>query len=239
MGKQRSPEQLAKFLSYILERRPDEFGLILDQDGYVKIKELLKAVGEVEGWRYARRGAIEEVRVTLPNPPIEMDDHRIRAKNRDRLPKQGLATDLPKLLYTCVRRKAHRVVLEKGIFPQGYPQVILSSNQKMAERMGRRADSSPILLTVQTRASADAGVVFHQAGETLFLADFIPSDGFTGPPIPKEKAEMKKPEPKTPGSFFPDLTEDKERKKQNRKKAAKEKDKRRMRREKQKMWPGE
>lgn len=239
--------QLAKFLSYILERKPDEFGLVPDPDGYIKMKELLKAVCEEEGWRYVRRAAIDEILVTLPNPPFEISDNRIRAKNREQLPKRAPAKDFPKLLYTCVRRKAHEFVVDKGIFPQGHPHVVLSSDRDMAERMGKRADQSPILLTVQTRKSIDQGVLFYQAGETLYLADFIPAECFTAPPLPKQKPEIKKqdaPEeskPKTPGSFFIDLTKEKDDKKRTdrkrkNKKIAREKDKKRMRRQKQKMF---
>ena len=46
MAVQRAPKQLAKFFDYVLSRRPDEFGLVLDADGFVRIKEFLKAVGK-------------------------------------------------------------------------------------------------------------------------------------------------------------------------------------------------
>jgi len=247
VGKQRSPQQLAKFLSYILERRPDEFGLVLDEDGYVRIKDLLKAVCEEEGLKYVRRAAIDEILFTLPKPPIEMDDKRIRAKNRILLPKHTVTKDIPKLLYTCVRRKAHGFVLDKGIFPQGYPHIILSSDRDLAERMGKRADQSPILLTVQARKSADEGIVFYQAGEAVYLADFIPADCFTAPPLPKQKEESKKQEvPKEkerqqfPGSFFINLADEGDKKrsarKKKRKEIAKEKSKKRLRKQKQKIW---
>ena len=45
---QRSPKQLAKFFNYVLGRRPDEFGLVTDKEGFVKIKELIKATNEEE-----------------------------------------------------------------------------------------------------------------------------------------------------------------------------------------------
>lgn len=244
MGQKRSPEQLAKFLSYVLERRPDEFGLIPDEDGYVKIKDLLKAVCEEDGWRYVRRGSIDELLITLPNPPIEIKDKHIRAKNREKLPKQTLARELPKLLYTCVRRKAHGFVMEKGISPAGYPHVILSSDSKMAQRMGKRMDQEPVMLTVQVQNSVKQGVVYYEAGETIFLAESVPAGCFTGPPLPKQKLEQKKedgpekPQPqKFPGSFFPDLSEEKDNKRYERKKKKKEISKeRRMRKQKQKMW---
>lgn len=236
---------MSKFLSYILERRPDEFGLIEDPDGYVKIKDLLKAISEEEGWGYVRKAAIDEVLFTLPNPPAEISGNLIRAKNRENLPKQIIAKDLPKLLYTCVRRKAHGFVLEKGILPQAYPKIILSSNRELAERMGKRADQSPILLTVQVQKSAAEGVVFYQAGEAIYLADAIPPGCFSAPPLPKQKAEEKKPEPaeappvqKFPGSFFIHLDrEDDEKKKaalkRKRKEKSKEKDKKRREKQKQ------
>jgi hypothetical protein len=55
MGKAKSPQSLAKLITYILGRRPDEFGLVTDTEGFVKIKELLKAITEEAGWKYVRR----------------------------------------------------------------------------------------------------------------------------------------------------------------------------------------
>ena len=44
MAKPHPLKPLAKFLAYILGNRPDEFGLVPDPDGYVKIKALLKVL---------------------------------------------------------------------------------------------------------------------------------------------------------------------------------------------------
>ncbi|NNL78746.1 MAG: hypothetical protein HKO68_20630 [Desulfobacterales bacterium] len=214
MTQQRSPIRLAKFIDYILSRRPDEFGLVTNNEGFVKIKELLKAVNEEEGLKYVRRSHINEILITLPEPSFELADNLIRAKHRDQLPKHAPAVAPPKLLYTCVRKKAHPFVMDKGIWPTSYSQVILSSNRDLATRIGKRADQSAVLLTVQVIKANDKGVVFIQAGESIFLSDFIPSDCFTGPPLPKEKPVTKKeakqetPQMHAPaGSFFIDLAE--------------------------------
>lgn len=248
MGLEKSPKKLAKFLSYILGRRPDEFGLIPDVDGYVKIKELLKAMNEEEGWRHVRRASIDEVIISIPAPPVEIDDNRIRAEDRENLPLIKPAEDLPRLLYTCVRKKAHPVVLDKGISPLGgYPYVILSSDQKLAQRMGKRIDSTPVLLTVQVQWSEGMGVEFRKFGESLYLAEYIPVGGFTAPPLPKEKADDKKkedikeePKPKTPGSFFIDFPDPEEKKRARHQKKKqdiiRDKEKKEQRKRKQKMW---
>jgi len=206
---QRSPKQLAKFFNYILGRRPDEFGLVADKEGFVKIKELIKAASEEEGMQYVRLSHINEIMLTLPDHGLEVADNLIRAQNREQLPKQTFALDPPKLLYTCVRKKAYPYVLNKGIRPTGFSKVILSSDRDLAERMGRRSDHAAVLLTVQVSLSEDKGVVFFQAGESLFLAKYIPPACFSGPPLPKELPEprsankLQKDPAKMPAGSFP------------------------------------
>jgi len=100
MSQKGSSKQLAKFLNYVLGRRPDEFGLVTDKEGFVKIKDLIKATSEEEGLKYVRRAHINEIMITLPNHGLEIADPLIRAQNRENLPKQSFALDPPKLLYT-------------------------------------------------------------------------------------------------------------------------------------------
>jgi putative RNA 2'-phosphotransferase len=216
MAQQRSPKQLSKFLSYILGHKPAEFGLVPDRDGFIKIKEFLKAVHEEDGLKYIRRSDIDEILITMFNPPIEIKGNYIRAKHRDNLIRHDQAHTLPKLLYTCVRRKAYPFVLDKGIFPMGSSHVILSSKREMAERMGKRKDRMPVLLTVQTRKSIEKGTLFYEAGDTLFLAESIRTGCFTGPPLLKQKDAAiiketlpEKEEQKFPGSFIMDLKDKK------------------------------
>ncbi len=234
MGKQKSPKLLAKFLDYVLGRNPGEFGLVPDENGYVKIKELIKALNDEDGWRHVRKALIDEILLTISDPPIEIKGNFIRAKNRENLPAPEKCYDPPKILYAFVRKKAHAFVLEKGINPLGgRPFVILFSHKKMAEKVGKRYDSSCIIITVQTRKCMDMGILFDRFGDDIFLAPFVPKGGFTAPPLPKEKtdpAKKKKPDkkeekpvPKTPGSFFLDLSDDPAEKKKRRKKLEKKK----------------
>lgn len=212
MGRAKSPQSLAKLVTYILGRRPDEFGLVTDTEGFVKIKELLKAITEEEGWKFVRRSHLDEVRYSLPDPPFEISGKRIRAKRRDQLARPRPVSKLPKLLFTSVRKRAYRSVLDKGIFPTGYYQVVLSPDPDLAERMGKRTDQDPVMLSVHVQKSIESGVRFFQTGESLFIAESIPAGCFTGPPLPKEKTEPKKPDiadetkkPKLAGSYAVNL----------------------------------
>src|SRR3989339_586401 len=94
----RSLKKLAILILYILERRPDEFGLVSDNHGYVKIKSLLRAVNEEEGFNYVRPFHIDDMLASLPDFQVEIKDSLIRAKNIDNLPKKATAGNPPKLL---------------------------------------------------------------------------------------------------------------------------------------------
>lgn len=214
VSKQRSVKNLAKLIDYILSRRPDEFGLVADAHGFFKIKELIKAINEEEGFGYVRHFHLDEILISLPDRPFEAVDKVIRSKVRDRLPQHTDARDCPKLLFTCVRQKAYAHVVTKGIRPTGFSHVILSSDIDMAERIGKRSDRTPVLLRVNVQQSQTKGVTYSQAGETLYLAEFIPEGCFTGPALPKEKPVSKpaektqvSAEPQTAGTFFIEMDE--------------------------------
>ncbi len=227
----RKTAQLSKFIAYVLGKEPGEFGLVPREDGFFKIKDVLKAVWEEEGFRHVRESHLNEILMTLPDPPFEIAEKMIRSANWRQLPEISPTHDLPKLLYACVRRKAHAFALDKGIFPLGHERVVLSPDPDMAMRIGRRFDGDPVMMIVQTAKSTASGVAFFLAGNNLYLADFIPAGCFTGPPPPKETPEDQKSKKvqevtesfdRTPGSFYLDFNPKKEKTKQDYRKRQKD-----------------
>ena len=65
---------LDRFLSYVTGRRPDEFGLVPDHDGWLKIKDVLKVLSEEEGWKHVRRRDFDEVLLSMREPAIELSE---------------------------------------------------------------------------------------------------------------------------------------------------------------------
>jgi putative RNA 2'-phosphotransferase len=210
MTKRKRPQQLSRFLANILGKCPYEFGLIPDTDGFVKIKELLKAVTEEPGWRHVRRGDIDELFLIESSVPLEIQGNHIRATNRSYSSVAEQDTDPPKILYAWVRSKAHSVTLEKGIRPTSLSKVVLSSDRQMAEKIAKRIDNKPVILTVQVAQSIKQGVSFSKTGDSLYLSDHIPAGCFSAPSLPKTKIAAKQekeaevPEKKYPGSFVMD-----------------------------------
>jgi len=184
-----------------------------DADGYVKIKDLLKALHEDEGLRYVNHSHLAEIILSVPGVPIEISENRIRAKNRETLAPTTEAQALPRVLFTAIRRRACAVVLERGIQAADDARIVMTPSREVAERLGKRIDPQPVILTVLVQSCRNQGVTFEQAGEGLFLADRIPPGGFSAPLLPLEKrAEartLEKPantskRSETPGGFVID-----------------------------------
>jgi putative RNA 2'-phosphotransferase len=218
MAATRKLPRITKLLSYVLGRQPDEFGLVTDADGYVKIKTLLQAMAEEQlAGVQIRRGDINELLVSSPEAAIEMEAERIRAIDRTHLPRPEVCDQWPGQLFVSIRRRAHGRVLEYGIPSPEPPGVIMSASGEMALRIGRRRDPEPVLLTVQPQALIKAGASILRYGQHLFLATALPPGTFTGPPLQKEKPQAPKAPPpavKTeahPGSFYLKLEPDRPR----------------------------
>lgn len=213
-------ENLSRFLIYILAHRPDEFGLVPDREGFVKYKELLQAIHEEPGWSYVRQSNINEVLLGKDRPLFQVEHNRIRALERKwRLDLVTPVKAPPSVLYIAVRRKAHPVVMEKGLNSHEGRFLVLSSAKNMAMRIGKRRDQKPVLLEVMAGTAEKQKIPFYVFGD-LFISPQIPARFISGPPVPKEGLERHhdaeerkdKARPKqtdfAPGTFSLDISRD-------------------------------
>ncbi len=204
----RQLEGLARMLTYILGHRPDEFGLVLSEEGFVPIKHLLQVLSREPGWGFVRRHHLDQVVGLMSPPAFEVAGEEIRALEPARLRREP-GEPPPPLLYAAIPPNAHPRVWDEGLKPPPERQLVLSATKDAALKLGRRRSPDPILVTVQAQAAAQRGLAFTGYGEGLFLAPALPRDLLQLPPPPqvpeKPKAEKPRPEAPTPGSFFPDL----------------------------------
>ena len=170
----------------MLGHRPYEFGIVPDSSGFVTFKELIQAIHEEPGWHYVRRSHINEVLLGKDRHLFQLGDNTIRtAERRWRFDIEKTDQTLSKLLFTPVRRKAHPVVMEKGLRSGQGKYLVLSPDQEMAERIGKRRDKKPVLIEIMASSAQSKGGFFYAFGK-LFLSHEIPAKFITGPPVPKE-----------------------------------------------------
>lgn len=208
-------KKLSKLMSYILRHRPDEFGLVLDEEGFVSLKELHRAIVEEEGWSFVRMPYLQEVVNTCDKQRFEIKEGKIRAYYGHSVPIKITYEPIepPKILFHGTRRKTYPVILEKGLKPMGRQYVHLTTQKELALRIGRRRDPEPVLLEVQAKRAYEDGIIFYRANELIYLVDYLSTEYIVGPSLKKLNIERPK-ERKTkevrelPGSFFLDLTKE-------------------------------
>jgi putative RNA 2'-phosphotransferase len=206
----RQLENLARMLTYILSHRPDEFGLVLSEDGFIPIKLLLQALSGEPGWGFVRRYHLDQVVGLMSPPAFEVVEERIRALTPGPAQlRRDPEEPPPALLYAAIPPKAHAKVWEEGLKPPPDRDLVLAAAPKLAQKLGRRRAPDPILVIVQAQAAARRGVSFTGYGDGLYLAPALPRDLLQLPPPPqvpeKPKAEKPRPQAPTPGSFTLDL----------------------------------
>jgi putative RNA 2'-phosphotransferase len=201
-------EGLARMLTFILGHRPDEFGLVLSDDGFVPIKPLLQALAAEPGWGFVRRHHLDQVVGLITPPAFEVAGERIRSliPGPPALRRPPGETP-PALLYLAIPPKAHARVWEEGLRPPPEKELVLAATPELALKLGCRRAPEPIMVTVQAQAAARRGISLTGYGEGLYLAPALPRDLLQLPPPPPEPARPEKPRPPapTPGSFTLDL----------------------------------
>jgi putative RNA 2'-phosphotransferase len=155
---------------------------------------------------------LETLSYHLGQPLFEIKDHLVRVVDRSRLDGLRETANYPKLVYAPIRRRAYETVLQHGLRPQGHTgQVVLFADQGLAQKVGRRRDSDPIIVTIQVQRALGQGHVFRQFGERLYLTDTLPAEccQLPRPPQTNKRQEKEQPEAlpsaKTPGSFTLDI----------------------------------
>lgn len=201
-------DKIGKLLSYALGFKPDEFFLIPDEDGYVKIKDLVKAFGEQKELRWINKQEINSYLLKSDNPVVEVKDNLIRSVLRENMTQLSCSKKIPGELYTCIRKKAWPHVYSKGLYPE-HSKIILTAKKELSLSLGKRIDNEPVLLYVSTKIAHQENISFYSFGEEIYIAHFLKKNVIKGPAIEKiieqkETAKLKKVnKPQTPGTFIP------------------------------------
>ncbi|QJA06447.1 hypothetical protein FVE67_06360 [Thermosulfurimonas marina] len=202
------PQALLKMVSYILAWRPDEFGLIPDESGFVKLKDLHQALSETEGFRGVRRRELEVALEVFGRETFEYlpEAGRVRARTRH-YGAPAYTEDLPQRLWLPVKPRAWIRVSEEG---WRNPQpALMSPERDLAERLARRRGA--LLVEVDPLRAAREGAIFLRFLEKLYLSAWLPPAALKGPRVDEKfraryapKSQEPEPEPEPIIPFRPD-----------------------------------
>lgn len=180
-------EDLEKELSYILGRKPDEFGLIPDQEGYISIKDLIQVYSQLG--KTLTKNDLNEI--ILKDTKLEIRENRIRAKEIFFSVENISIHMLPKTLFTFIRERAHEAVFQQGIRYTN-SLVPLFRDKDFALKVGMRRTKDPIILEINTNEFKNRGVKAYVIGD-MILVSHVPQEALLGPRPKMEEKALKKP----------------------------------------------
>lgn len=172
--------RLSKALAVALRHRPGEFGLQLDDHGWVPVDDLLTALRSRGQHAGVDRQALEELVASSPKSRYELHGDRIRARYGHSVP---VAVDVaptapPDVLWHGTSRRAWQVIAVDGLRPRGRQYVHLSQDRPQAVEVGRRharRGGGLVVLRVDAGRAHRDGVEFLPAAAGVWLSGPLPA----------------------------------------------------------------
>lgn len=170
--------KLSKEISYALRHSPSEYGLELDDNGWVNLEELLIALKKKEEFKFLEAEDLVKMIETSDKKRHEIVNNKIRALYGHSISTkiQKDAIEPPQYLYHGTARRFIQSIKENGLLPQDRQYVHLSIDIETAIQVGKRRDKKPVILTVKAKLAWENGVGFYKGNDKVWLSDAIKSE---------------------------------------------------------------
>lgn len=169
--------ELSKEVSYALRHAPSEYGLTLDENGWVDVQELLKALKETNKWASIEFNNLISMIEASDKKRHEIVGDKIRALYGHTIPspiKKEIA-EPPEYLYHGTARRFVESIKEKGLLSQERQYVHLSIDKDTAYEVGKRRDEKPVILRIKAKLAFMNGVSFYKGNDKVWLSNSINS----------------------------------------------------------------
>jgi len=165
--------KLSKLLSYILRHNPEKFNLKMDSQGFVDLKELVKAVSS----RYPEvdEKIIQDLVNTSEKKRFEIVNNKIRATYGHSI---NIDLNLPEItppefLYHGTSKETLEEIRKNGLQPMGRQYVHLSQTKEEAYQVGLRRDEKPIILKIKAKEAYLEGIKFFKADKIYLVKEIL------------------------------------------------------------------
>lgn len=173
-------EDLSKEISYALRHDPNKYDLVLDENGWANINDLIKSLKKNNKWKDINVDTIKEMINLFPKKRHEISDNKIRAFYGHSIPTQVKyeKSKPPKFLYHGTARRFLNDIFKDGLKSMNRQYVHLSSDIETAINVGQRHDAIPVIIVVDAQKAFDNGIDFFIGNDKIWLAKAIPTEYF-------------------------------------------------------------
>ncbi|MEM8696556.1 MAG: RNA 2'-phosphotransferase [Pseudomonadota bacterium] len=178
MGNRNNNTAISKFFSYVLRHKPEAANLTLDSEGWCDVDALIAGARD-NGYKIAL-GDVERVVANNEKKRFTLseDGTRIRAAqghSNKTVAIQYEPVTPPDVLYHGTATRFLESILAEGLKPGNRQHVHLSADEETAIKVGQR-HGKPVVLKIDAVQMHDAGLIFHQADNGVWLIDEVPPD---------------------------------------------------------------
>lgn len=172
----------SKFLSLVLRHKPEEIGLVLDQNGWASVDELI-SLANARGTNLSH----EQIQSIVENSDkkrfaLSVDGTKIRANQGHSVAIElGLNPQAPpERLYHGTAMRFLESIRASGLHPASRQHVHLSTDLATAEKVGSR-HGKPVILMVDAGQMTRGGHLFYLSENGVWLTDSVPVNYITFP----------------------------------------------------------
>lgn len=165
----------SKFLSLVLRHKPDEIGIVLDNNGWANVDELLDKISNKDP--YFNMDILNEIVATDKKDRYSFNDDKtkIRANQGHSVKVDVELKEVipPKCLYHGTATRFMDNIAKIGLIGNGRLYVHLSDNISTAFDVGKR-HGKPIVLIIDTERMIMDGYKFYVSNNGVYLTESIP-----------------------------------------------------------------
>jgi len=168
--------KLSKIISHALRHDPASYNLELDNDGWVKVGDLINSLRDLDiGFKNLSQSDLENMIESSEKKRHEIFEDRIRASYghsvKNKIFKE--AEMPPEYLFHATKKSFLKKIFSKGLLPMKRQYVHLSKNECDAIKVALRKTKEPILLRIKSHDAFNNGIKFYKEANNMWLADEI------------------------------------------------------------------
>jgi len=173
---------LSHLMSALLRHIPHEVDLELDNEGFVDVSELVKAIKErwrnKHLYRWVNEEHVKAVALLDEKGRFEIRDNKIRAKYGHSVKvnlKYDIDYEVQRLYHGTVKRFLESI-FRQGLLPGKRMYVHLTSSIDEALSAGKRKGNDVIILEVNVDCLRNHGYEVYRASSKIYLTRYVPPE---------------------------------------------------------------
>lgn len=176
--------KISKLLSFVLRHNPQDIGLVLDENGWADVQELITKAKPKISFTFEE---LKEVVVTSDKQRFALspDGKQIRANQGHSIDVDLQLTEIkpPDELFHGTAVRFVKSIMSEGLKKMDRHHVHMYSEENMdkAKDTGARHQkgTGAVVLTIHAKEMYDLGYKFYRSANNVYLTDSVPSEFLT------------------------------------------------------------